>query len=485
MYKNISKKLFSSISFAIVGSGPAGLYTAKHLLKKYANIKIDFFEKLPHPYGLIRTGVAPDHQEVKNVEKDFHQIIEDSRVRFLGNVEVGKNGDITFDTLRNNYSSIILSYGAASENKLDLKNENEFGSFSARNFVNWYNGHIFYSPNSEFLGNNTKFRFEEANDVVIIGNGNVAIDVARILAKDVDSLRKYDIPESVLDVLSRSKIKNIHVVARRGVIQSAFTIKEMRELSKIDGCKMYVFKEELEKSLNEDSMEEVNSMSVTDKRQITRKLDLIKTFNKLERNSTIPSDSRRNIILRFMLSPSEINMDANGLISGMVFNKTIFKGKPTKLIELPDEKETINCPVIFKSIGYKSLPIFDDIYFDNKKYIVKNDRGVAYESTGDISNNIFTVGWVKTGPKGIVDSTLRDSYDTTESIINAIEENKIKEKTPNYDYIVSNIRNKGKIPFTYEDWKKVDIFEIEEGKKKNKLREKIIDINKMISIVQN
>lgn len=478
-----SKKKFSTLSFAVVGSGPGGFYTSKHLLKKYPNAKIDFFERLPHPYGLVRTGVAPDHQSVKNVEKDFHQVIEDSRVRFLGNVEVGnKDKDVSFELLKQNYSSIILSYGAASENELGLKNEDAFGCFSARNFVNWYNGHVFYSKNSIFAGNDKTKRFEDANDVVIIGNGNVAVDVARILAKTVEALHPYDIPDSVLEVLSRSKVKNIHMIARRGVMQSAFTLKEIKELAKVEGVSVYIYKDELEKSLSESQMAELASLSFAEKKQYTKKADLMKTFHILEKNQPIPeNNSRKNIILRYCLAPEQI-LTSDSKVSGMVFRRTNLVGKGTQNTE---ETETINSQVVFKSIGYKSVPVFDEIQFDKKQNIVGNEKGVVFDAAGKKCDNIFTVGWVKIGAKGIIDTTLRDSFETAESIVYAVNDGLVKEKEPDFDSIVKMVRNKGKVPVTYPDWKKIDTYEIEEGKKKGKIREKIVDLSKMLSLVQH
>ena len=351
----IQKRHFSNFSFAIVGSGPAGFFTSKHLLKKVENVTIDFYEKLPHPFGLVRNGVSPDHQDVKKVISDFSQILENKNVKFFGNVEVGK--DIKLQELQRNYSGVILSYGADGENLLDLENENKIGCFSARNFVNWYNGHIKHSNDSDI----NKIDFSRVKDVVIIGNGNVAIDVARLLAKEEKDLRHLDIPEHVLDRLRNSSLKNIHIVARRGLMQAAFTIKEVRELSKIPGINLVVLKEEIENSLNERSLEELDSTIPAERRHLERKIEFVKKFiilDKYDQKTFIHYlKIRRNVFFRFILAPSEIHVDrlpdSSGKVDAISLNKTRLVGKTfSQTIErIPNEIETIQTILIFKSIG--------------------------------------------------------------------------------------------------------------------------------------
>lgn len=460
----------SNYSFAIVGSGPGGFFTAKQLLKKYGDIQLDFYDKLPHPYGLVRTGVAPDHQEVKNVEKDFKQLLEDSRVRFLGNINIGK--DLPLEILQKNYSSIILAYGADSENPLGIKNENASGFYSARNMVSWYNGHILYSSTSEM----NQVNFSEISDVVLIGNGNVSVDITRMLSKHINDLKHFDMPESVIQKLSNNKIKNIHIVARRGLLHAAFTLKEMRELSKVEGVKIFVYKHEIENIM--DFIEDTSSILPSERRHLTRKIDLIKSFNIIDQTKNSNEmysngsefNNRKNIFLRFCLTPQEILTNSNNHVEGIKFTND----------------ETLPCQLILKSTGYKGVKIFDNLLFNRNKCTVENLNGMAYYDENNInllSENIFCVGWIKTGAKGVIDSTLRDSHDTAESIHRAILREQIKEKSPDYKGILEYLKNKKVIAVNYDDWKKIDQFEIEEGRKLNKIREKIIDLKKMLSFV--
>jgi adrenodoxin-NADP+ reductase len=473
MHFKLLKRAFSSssqpnYSFAVVGSGPGGFFTAKQLMKKYGDVQIDFYEKLPHPYGLVRTGVAPDHQEVKNVEKDFKQLLEDSRVRFLGNINIGK--DLPLEILQKNYSSIILAYGADSENPLGIKNENASGFYSARNLVSWYNGHVLYSSTSEF----NRVNFSEISDVVIIGNGNVAVDISRMLSKPINDLKHFDMPESVIEKLSNSKVKNIHIVARRGLQHAAFTVKEMRELSKLEGVKMFVYKDEIENII--DFIEDTTSILPSERRHLTRKIDLVKSFNIIDKNDSINLDlnNRKNIFLRFLLTPQEIMTNSSNQAQGIKFT--------TK----NNNEEILSSQLILKSTGYKGVKIFDNLSFNKTNCTVDNLNGMAYYDQDHLlSDNIFCVGWIKTGAKGVIDSTLRDSHDTAESIHRAISRDQIKEKCPDYKSILEYLKKNNVVTVSYDDWKKIDRYEIEEGRKLNKIREKIVDLNKMLSFVND
>jgi adrenodoxin-NADP+ reductase len=470
--KGLLKKHFSNVySFAVVGSGPGGIYTAKHLLRKYEDIQVDFYERLPHPFGLVRTGVSPDHQEVKHVEKDFMTLLEDSRIRFLGNVTVGR--DINLSTLQKNYSAILLSYGADSENKLGLKNEDSYGMFSARSFVNWYNGHLLYFKNSKF----NQFDFSSVSDTIIIGNGNVAIDIARILSKDTQELKKLDMPEESIHKLSQSKVKNIHIIGRRGLTHAAFTIKELRELSKVEGVKIFTNKNEIEESLSSYTGEELNSILPSERRHITRKIEFVKSFTEIE-DETRDLPGSKNIFLRFLMTPTEICIDPNNQINGIKFVRNFYQNKNN----LKNPLEIfIKSNLIFKSIGYQSVNLFDEIKFDDSKSTLKNFCGVVYDKDEKLRENIFCVGWVKTGPRGIIDSTLRDSYETAESIYKSISNGSIEMKVPDFEFIQEELKSKGIKTVSLEQWKKIDEIEIQEGKKKGKIREKILDIDQMLS----
>jgi NADPH-dependent glutamate synthase beta subunit-like oxidoreductase len=466
-FPKIPHKYFSTLSYAIIGSGPAGLYTAKHLLKTQSYIKIHIYEKLPHPFGLVRTGVAPDHQDVKKVQNDFSQVLEDQRVQFLGNIDIGE--DISLDVLRTNYSAIIIAYGAESENTLGIENEDAEGCYSARRFVNWYNGHILYSQDSPF--NSIDFNQE---NVVIIGNGNVAVDVARILSKSYNELKKYDIPEYVLDKLANKRVKNIHIVARKEFKLAAFTIKEIKELSRVENVKMYVYKTEILES--EDTTVDNHATKFSaDRIHMQKKLTFVNKLEKLESGqSSPPNDIGTNIHLRFLLVPFKIHT-SHGHVSGIDF-------KPN----LPNTStgvQHIDTPLIFKSIGYRSLQTFEDIEFDPRLNIIKNEHGLVYGLGNTLLNDVFTVGWVKRGAKGIIDSTLRDSYDTLFSINESLNKAFLKPSEPDMGRIKSLIEANGKRIVTYEDWKKVNEYELQQGERKGKAREKVTSLSTFFDVL--
>ena len=498
MYTTNSTVADKKYSFAIVGSGPGGFYSAKQILKKYPNFQIDLYEKLPHPYGLIRTGIAPDHQDSKNVEKDFSELIKNNnnqcgKVNFYGNVNIGK--DLSFEDLKSNYSGIIFSYGADDENKLNIQNEDSFGCFSARKFVNWYNGHIKYSENSEFMTHN--FNLGNYEDVVIIGNGNVAMDISRILSKDYNALKNFDIPEKILEKLSQNKIHNIHIVARRGIIQSAFTVKELREISRIENVNIYLLREEVENSMNINSEKEMDAESPSDRRQYIRKVDLLKTFNILENEDQI-NDIRKNkkgknIFLRFLLTPNKIDTETNDFnftkVKGIKFLRSSLDGEPnnqTAIVNKSVKKSEyyFETSLILKSIGYKSKNIFpENIKFDNSNNVILNKWGVVYDNKSNLYDNVFACGWVKRGAKGIVDSTLRDSYDTANSINYLLESGKLEPKTPCHKGILDKLAKNNVVLFDNEKWNYIDKIELERGVKLNKIREKIISLDEMKKLI--
>jgi len=500
--KEVAQKKYS---FAIVGSGPGGFYSAKQILKKYPNFHIDIYEKLPHPYGLVRTGIAPDHQDAKMVEKDFAELIKKSpnepgAVNFHGNVEISK--DLTFDDIKMNYSGVIFSYGASEENQLNLKNEDNFGCFSARNFVNWYNGKIDHAEKCDFMS--PKFNLNDIEDVVVIGNGNVAIDVTRILSKSYNDLKKYDIPEKILEKLSRSRVKNIHVIARRGLVQSAFSVKELRELSKLENVNIYLLEEEIEKSLNANSEIEMDAVHAGERRHYARKLEVIKTLNILDNESQIEDICRNskgnqiNIFFRFLLTPAEIDIeqDKSGFkhVKGIKFLRSHLEGNPNNQSSIIDNEAIsknrkrefyFRTNFILKSLGYKSTNIFPNaLNFDNNDNVILNKWGVVFDPKNNLYDDVFTCGWVKRGAKGIVDSTLRDSYDTVNSINYLLETEKLTPKIPDSQGILNKLEKQNISVFTNEKWNLLDNIEKERGAKMKKIREKITNLDEMKKLIK-
>ena len=229
--------------FAVVGSGPAGFYCAKQIIKNVKNVRVDIFDRNPHPYGLVRTGVAPDHPDMKKIQQDYEEVLEEKdKYRFFGNVWVGKNNGISIDELKKLYSGIVLAYGATSERDLGFPNEHTLkGVLSSRQLVNWYNGSLDNDISFE-----NDIMLDKVRQVAIIGNGNVTMDISRVMLKDPALMAPYDMPTPVVDLLKRGQVRSISIIGRRGAVQSSFTIKEIREVSKIKDVRMFVLREEFE-----------------------------------------------------------------------------------------------------------------------------------------------------------------------------------------------------------------------------------------------
>jgi len=254
--------------FAVIGCGPAGFYCAKNLIKYVDDIRVDIFDRFPHPYGLVRNGVAPDHQEMKNIQNDYAEVLEErGRCQFIGNVEIGKH--ISIAKLKELYSGVIYAYGATDSRMLGLPGEQELkGIYPSKRFVSWYNTSLDRMENRMELG--------DVKDVVIIGNGNVATDITRMLTKSYAELKASDMHDDVLDCVKGSAVRNIEIIGRRGICQAAFTTKEIREVSRIGKVKLYTFERDWKESLNESSKVEMTPGTSTEARAVARRTQFLK-----------------------------------------------------------------------------------------------------------------------------------------------------------------------------------------------------------------
>lgn len=388
----------------IVGTGPSGMYTAKYLLKEWpVGSRIDLIERLPTPYGLVRFGVAPDHQEVKSVQNDFAHVLSDSRIRYFGNVTVGK--DVSIEDLQLRYHAVVLATGADHDRELGLKNEKKFVS-GARDFVAWYNGHpdVSYESSTHF----SKL-IETSERCVIIGNGNVAIDCARILLSSIDKLRWTDISDRALDVFSRSKIKHVSIIGRRGHPQASFTMKELREITKLDQVKFQVFESELDLG----GKTEASKGEIETHRPVKRMDALLRETLKLKAKD---GPFAKSLTLRFLLSPSEILLDSKDQLFNLRCERMELTG-PTGAQQAKGTGifEDFPCEMILRSVGYKAFPIQANLPFDDKRGIIQTKDG------GKVVDGLYAVGWIKRGPTGIIGTNIPDAKETVDSIIRDTE----------------------------------------------------------------
>jgi ferredoxin--NADP+ reductase len=442
------------LTIAVVGSGPSGFYATEALLKNFPNTSVNIIEKLPVPFGLVRFGVAPDHPKLKQVIMVYNRIAENPNVNFFGNVELDK--DITIEELQRTHHAVILCYGARSDRDLNIPGTSLKGYHSAREFVAWYNG----DPEAQ----HHKFDFSHKN-AVIIGQGNVAADVCRILTKSVDELKKTDITTQAIEQLSESKIRNIHIIGRRGPAQAKFSSKEIRELGELSNCSNFIEQQ----SYVIDDIDK-NQLSAPAFADIAKCVSIFKDFGYKK-----DSKKQHSIEYKFLLSPIKICGDSK--IESITFMRNRLtdnrKAEPT------GDTITIDCGLCFSSIGYRGQAI-NNIPFDDVKGTIINDKGRVINKQGTVITGLYTSGWIKRGPSGIIGTNRADSVETIETLVKDIET--LKQKTIEENAFINILKAKKCRYISYEDWKKIDDIEIKNGSIIGKSREKITDIDKMLSI---
>ncbi|KAJ2608779.1 NADPH-adrenodoxin reductase [Coemansia sp. RSA 1365] len=484
-------------NIAVVGGGAAGFYTAARILYKTKDTNIDIFEKLPTPHGLVRYGVAPDHPEVKNCMSKFDEVASNERVRFFGNVKVGgasdehQPGHIPLDSLRSVYDGVVLSYGASKDRRLNIpgedgktvksgdKNNNRLGVVSARQFVAWYNG----LPEAQEL----ELDFESYDKIIIIGHGNVALDCARILLADIDRLASTDITEKALEKLSRSKIRHVEIVGRRGPLQVSFTTKELREMTKLKDVQIICDRQLLEKECQSTAGQEYLQNS----RALKRMMDL------LFKHSVNSEDARgdlKSFKLSFLKSPVEVLFDQkwseNGNVVPQLFRFRInrLEGPPESAKAVSTDSFTeIPCAMALRSIGYVSTPL-QGAPFDKQHNIVPNIAGRVIDN--GVVPGLYVSGWVKRGPVGVIATTMQDAYRTADALVMDINnghiagDNMPKSSQSAIDQMLEKT-GVTQSRVTNEDWKRLEEFEIEKGFQVGKPREKVTNVQEMLNIIRN
>ncbi|KAL7312156.1 NADPH-adrenodoxin reductase [Mucor circinelloides] len=450
---------------AIVGSGPAGFYTAHRLLKEWPNTQIDMFDSLPVPHGLVRFGVAPDHPEVKNVMTTFDKVAEDDRFRFFGNVPVGTNSSksLSIKDLQNHFDAILLSYGASEDRKMGIPGEDTFGVESARSFVGWYNGHPYYRD--------LKLALDDTETAVVVGQGNVALDIARILLSPIDQLRKTDITEYALEALSKSRVKHVHVVGRRGPVQVSFTSKELREQMSLPGVEFKADMDFIKREIAE------SQPFISKNRPLKRLMGL------LEKGSPT-KNADKSWTAKFLRSPAEI-LAENNRVSGIKYEINRLEGPLEKRRAVgTGEYESQECGMVFTSIGYKSLPI-EGVPFDRSQGRVPNAYGKILSGDNELAG-MYTAGWLKRGPTGVIVSTMTDAYETADTIVDDLKNGRDMlarcSSQPQQD-LDQLLKERDIQPVSYQDWKKIEAAEFVVGSTLGKPREKFSRIQDMLAVL--
>ncbi|PNI32469.1 FDXR isoform 3 [Pan troglodytes] len=419
----------------VVGSGPAGFYTAQHLLKQHPQAHVDIYEKQPVPFGLVRFGVAPDHPEVKNVINTFTQTAHSGRCAFWGNVEVGR--DVTVPELREAYHAVVLSYGAEDHRALEIPGEELPGVCSARAFVGWYNG----------LPENQELEPDLSCDTaVILGQGNVALDVARILLTPPEHLERTDITKAALGVLRQSRVKTVWLVGRRGPLQVAFTIKVPRP-----------------------------------RKRLTELLLRTATEKPGPEEAARQASASRAWGLRFFRSPQQVLPSPDGRrAAGVRLAVTRLEGVDEATRAVPTgDMEDLPCGLVLSSIGYKSRPVDPSVPFDSKLGVIPNVEGRVMDVPG-----LYCSGWVKRGPTGVIATTMTDSFLTGQMLLQDLKAGLLPSgPRPGYAAIQALLSSRGVRPVSFSDWEKLDAEEVVRGQGTGKPREKLVDPQEMLRLL--
>lgn len=449
----------SPLRVAIIGAGPSGFYASEALIRSDLNVEIDLIERLPAPYGLVRSGVAPDHPKLKQAIKVYDKIAsENDELNYIGNVTVGK--DITIDELKQTHHAIILTCGAETDRRLGIPGEDLSGSYTATEFVAWYNGHPDYRDRSFDLSHET---------AVIIGQGNVAADVSRILSKTVDELKNTDISQHALDALAESKIKNVYVIGRRGPAQAKFTSKELKEFGLLEDCDPIVDSKELE--LNPASEAELAEKSNAGSKKI---YDLFADYAQRE-----PGGKSRKCYFQFLRSPVEIS--GNGHVERVTIEHNQLSGEAFKQSARgTGETYDLETGILFRSIGYRGIEM-PGVPFHESWGVFPNEGGRITDNDV-IVPGMYTAGWIKRGPSGIIGTNRACAVETVNALIE--DTGKLEnDNKPGRDKVYEILDSRQVKYINYDQWKTIDQAEIERGEAKGKPREKITSVDEMISLV--
>ena len=438
---------------AIVGAGPAGAYAADILTKSETPVEIDLLDRMPAPYGLVRYGVAPDHPRIKGIVKALHNILDKPQIRFLGHVEYGV--DVKLEDLRHHYDAVVLSTGAAKDRELDVPGVDLPGSYGAANFVQWYDGYP-EAPRDWTL---------DARQVAVIGAGNVALDAARVLAKPAADLLSTEIPDNVYEGLKNSQVTDVHLIARRGPAQSKFTPLELRELDHQNDVELIVHPEGFELDAASEKEAQENNQVKT----------VVKTLQDWAlRDET--GDTSRRLHFHFLRRPAE------------VLGQDRVEGLRTEVMELTGdgnvrgtgEYEQLPVQQVYRAVGYLSSPLVD-IPFDHQTGTIPHEGGRVLDMDNQHVPGVYTTGWIKRGPVGLIGHTKGDALET---VNNLLQDRAGDTETPDRegDPLLELLEARGVAYTTWEGWNRLDAHERALGEERGRERMKVVPNEEMVRI---
>jgi len=447
---------------AIIGSGPAGFYTVSNFLKHTdVHAEMDMFDRLPTPFGLVRAGVAPDHQKYKTVTRAYDKSAQRENVRFYGNVEYGS--DLSLDDLKQHYHQIIFCSGAPGDRNLNVPGEDLKGSHSATDFVAWYNGHPDYVDYDFNL---------QAESAAIVGLGNVAIDVARILLKTENELKPTDMANHALMALRQSNIKTVYVLGRRGPAQAAYSPPEIKEMGELEDADVTVPADEA--ALDPASRAE---MEANGDKNVAKNVATIEDFA-----ARVPTGKSKGLVIRFLVSPTELVSDDEGRVCGIKLGKNEAYAAEDGSVKAraTDIEEEIPVGLVFRSVGYRGAPL-PEIPFNDSWGTIANEAGRIVED-GKPMTGLYTAGWIKRGPTGVIGTNKTCAQETVMMMVEDLQAGHILEPTCS-GIVDAKTLVDSRVPesFSYEDWRKIDATETSRGESEGRPRVKFTRIADMLT----
>jgi ferredoxin--NADP+ reductase len=441
---------------AVIGSGPAGFYAAGALLAADPPAEVDMIERLPTPWGLVRLGVAPDHPKLKEVSRAFERIAQRPGFRFFGNVEFGDG--IEHDDLMRLYDAVVYAVGAQTDRRLEIPGEDLSGSWSATEFVAWYNGH----PDFQDLP------FElEAERAVVIGAGNVALDVARMLALTEDELAVTDATDKAIETIGGSPITEIVILARRGPAQAAFTTPELKELGELSAADVVVDPADLE-------LDPTSEAALEHDTNARRNVEVLRDYAARE-----PAGKPRRVVLRFTVSPARILGDGRVEAVEIVRNELVADDRGRISAVATDERETIPCELVFRSVGYHGVAL-PGVPFDESRGTMPNDGGRVLDEEGRPLPGVYCAGWIKRGPTGVIGTNKKDATETVTLLLEDAREGRLPSPAEPRD-LVEVLSERGVEPVVYAGWEAIDATEKTAGEPHGRPRIKLCTWDELLA----